>query len=155
MDVKGCITKELEDLGRGLDRYLDGLTLEEVAWAPAPGAATITDHIFHAARFEDEFVQERILGAPHLWESRAGWGDVSAVPPYPGAFAYFKAVREATLECVRDLSADDLERPAMLPQGEVTVAVVLTIVVGHFAQHLGAITYLRRLQRGPAGVEHV
>lgn len=154
MDVKGCISKQLEDLGHGLARYLEGLGPEEVAWAPAAGAACITEHLFHAARFEDEFVRLRIMGLPELWDFRAGGGDESAVPPHPEVLTYFERVRAGTLACVSSLSEVDLDRPASIPQGQVTVAEVLTIVIGHFAQHLGAITYLRRLQRGPAGVEH-
>ena len=67
MDVKSYVAKALQDLGRGLERYLDGLAEEEVHWVPQSGAASITDHLFHAARFEDEFVQRRVLGRPELW----------------------------------------------------------------------------------------
>ncbi len=161
MDVKNHITKELEDLGRGLDRYLEGLTETEVSWAPAPGASSITENLFHTARFEDEFVQQRILGRQEIWE-RTGTpvagnpaADSSAIPSHREVLAYYLGVRSGTLQCLRDLSDDDLVKAATIPQGEVTVADVLSIVVCHFAQHLGAITYLRRLQRGPAGVEHV
>jgi hypothetical protein len=162
MDVKSHITKELQDLGRGLDRYLEGLTEQEVSWAPAPGASSITENLFHTARFEDEFVQQRILSRPEMIWEQAGTPvagnpvtDSSAIPSHRDVLAYYLRVRSGTLQCLHDLSDNDLAKAAMIPQGEVTVADVLSIVVCHFAQHLGAITYLRRLQRGPAGVEHV
>ena len=154
MDVKSYVAKELQDLGRGLERYLDGLAEEEVHWVPQSGAASITDHLFHAARFEDEFVQRRILGRPELWAAPDSAWPSSADSEFRHVLGYYKAVRSATAACIEGLNPVDLERPAAIPQGEVRVADVLSIVCCHFAQHLGAITYLRRLQRGPAGVDH-
>jgi hypothetical protein len=154
MELIEYIAKELQDLGRGLSRYLDGLTEQEIHWVPQPKAGSIADHLFHAARFEDEFVQQRILRRPTLWESIAEDRPESGNATFTKLLDYYGAVRAGTLDCMAQLSPSDLERPAPIPQGQVRVADILSIVCCHFAQHLGAITYIRRLQRGPDGVEH-
>jgi uncharacterized damage-inducible protein DinB len=153
MDTKAYINKQLDDLTRGLDRYLEGLTDEEVRWAPQPDAGSIIEHLLHIAIFEDEFVQERALGRQRLESTHAGPVDDGA-DDYHSVLDYYRLVRAATLRFARDLPEDQLESVVLLPHGEDTVANVLSIVAAHHAQHMGAITYLRRLQRGPAGVEH-
>jgi uncharacterized damage-inducible protein DinB len=150
METTDYIAKELEDLDRGLNRYLQDLTEDEVQWAPLPGAGSIADHVLHLARFEEEFVQQRLLGLP-----AAAMEGQSRGRAFSSVLGFYAEVRAATLACVSGLAAEDLERAATIPQGEVRVADVLAIVVAHAAQHLGAASYLRRLQRGPDGVEHV
>lgn len=158
MDLKAYITKELRDLGLGLGRYLAGLSSEQLSWTPATGAGSISQHLLHAARFEDEFVQRRVASASELWAglTPSMKAELEAPEPPPETvMSYFEQVRAATFACLRELNELDLDRAVTIPQGEVPTTDALAIVVAHFAQHLGAITYVRRLQVGPAGVEHV
>ena len=170
METKEYISIELDGLDRNLKRVTDGLTQEEIAWRPACGANSIGLILFHTARSEDSFIQVRLQEKSEVWET-GKWHDVLNVPkdeagahytaeqvnafPVPkldNLMAYAAAVRAATKEYVNSLTADVFERKITMPHfGEMPVAVILSLTVGHAAQHIGEISYLRGLQRGLDG----
>jgi hypothetical protein len=165
-ELQRYIIDQLESLRRGLGRYLNGLTPEQLQWHPGPAQPSIALILFHIAKFEDILVQTTLLGKPELWESGQWQSRVKvanngkgedfyttaervngfAVSDTEALVAYFTAVRSATVEYVKGVSAADLAKP-VAPSNRSAVS-VLSIVTAHMAQKMGGITYLRGLQRG-------
>jgi hypothetical protein len=158
---------ELDGLERGVKRVLNGLTQDEVMWRPACGCNSIGLILFHAARSEDSFVQARIQSKPEVWktgqwykklnlaENEAGAHytaeQVNAfpVPKLEDLLAYYTTVRAQTLDYLKTMTAADFDKKITMPHfGELTVAAIFSIIVGHASQHIGEISYLRGLQRG-------
>ena len=170
METKEYINIELDGLDRNLNRVTDGLTQEEIAWRPTCGANSIGLILFHTARSEDSFIQARLQEKPEVWET-GKWYEILNIPkdeagahytaeqvnafPVPkldNLMDYATAVRAATKEYVNSLTADSFERKITMPHfGEMPVAVMLSLTVGHASQHIGEISYLRGLQRGLDG----
>jgi hypothetical protein len=74
------------------------------------------------------------------------------VPKLENLLAYMMAVRAETKEYVNSLSAESFDRVITLPRfGDMPVAALLSLTVGHAAGHLGEISYIRGLQRGLDG----
>lgn len=144
---------------------LDGLGVEELAWAPAPGANPIGWLVWHVARVQDAQVAE-LIGEDQVWVTgpwaarfdlppdpdNHGYGhtaeDVAAVRPESArALAeYYDAVADRTNAFVAGLSADDLDwivdRSWDPP---VTMGVRLVSIVDDDAQHIGQAAYVKGL----------
>ena len=166
MDVKDFIKMQVEGLDHGLKRVVDGLKQEEIAWRPASGCNSIGLILFHLFKSEDSFIQGRLKGKKELWETGKWYEQLNLKPGEEGAhytveqvdnfpvpaleaiLRYGKAVRDATLAYVDSLRTLDLEKVVKMPFGDMSVAVLLSLVVGHASQHVGEISYLRGLQRG-------
>jgi hypothetical protein len=165
--LRRYILSELQNLRMGLTRYLDGLTHQELMWRPSSGQPSIGLILFHIARLEDTLVQAIIMKKPELWDAQRWYvklklaqnineafftvEDVNSfdVPDGKDLAAYFNAVRDSSIECVKSFSSKEFDRQVALPvPAEGTVAIALSVVVGHMAQKMGGITYLRGLQRG-------
>jgi hypothetical protein len=152
----------LPDLVR---RASDGLTAEQLAWAPAPGANTIGWLIWHLTRIQDHHVAEAI-GTGQIWVSGSwaadlgmtadpdntgyahGRSEVAAVRPPSAAslVGYYDAVSARTLDVIAGLSADDLDR--IVDENwdpPVTMRVRLISVLSDDLQHVGQAAYVRGL----------
>jgi hypothetical protein len=170
METKEYLLIELDGLERNIQRVTDGLKQEEIAWRPAFGANSIGLILFHMARSEDSFIQARLREKPEVWETgewhkelevskdeagahyTAEQVNVFPVPGLDKLLAYASAVRAATKEYVKSLAPTEFDRViSMPPFGDMTVAVIFSLTVGHAAQHIGEISYLRGLQRGLDG----
>ena len=170
MDAKGLLKLSLEGLDRNLQRTTDGLTQEEIAWRPGYGANSIGLILFHVARSEDSFIQERLQEKASVWESEKWYEKLAMlkdesgahytadqvnafpVPKLDGLLAYQAAVRKETLAYVETLSADDFDAIiSMQPFGDMPKAFLLSLTASHAAQHLGEMSYIRGLQRGLDG----
>ena len=166
MDIKEYINSELEVLNRGSARVLDTLTQPEIAWRPACGCNSMGLILFHVTKSEDNFVQKRLQDKPLLWESEKWYSkldmDVNEagshynmdqvnafhVPDMQELIAYHQGVRTNTITYLNSLNQEDFDRKVTLPFGEFTVAGVFAVIVRHFAQHIGEISYLRGMLRG-------
>jgi uncharacterized damage-inducible protein DinB len=166
MDFKEYVGGELVDLKRGLMRYLDGLTSQEILWRPAYGCNSIALIMYHMSRFEDSFCQVKIQGKRENWYTEKWYKKLDlpendspdlytveqvnsfTVPDVKEIIEYFDAVRTSSIDCLNSLSAEEIDRKVPEGPGEVPVGKVFSFIVGHMAQHMGAITYLRGLQRG-------
>ncbi|MDD5289264.1 MAG: DinB family protein, partial [Dehalococcoidales bacterium] len=173
MEVKELIQNGLGNLQRTIGRTLNGLTPAELKWQPRPDANSIGLILFHIARFEDSFIQSRLQGKPQLWESEKWYQKLNkaiddagahysaeqvagfVVPKIEDLSGYSEAVRRKTLEYLKDITADDLDRkvtlspsgsaPAGRPPVELTAGSILLFTLTHTAQHAGEISYLRGL----------
>ncbi len=166
MELKEYIRIELEGLERGIDRVTNGLTQQELAWRPSSGCNSIGLIFFHMARAEDSLIHTRIQSKPEIWktsnwfqklnlaENEAGAHytieqvNAFSVPERKDLFAYFNDVHAKTREYLASIPASTLDKKITMRSGEVTVAAVFSILIGHLSQHIGEMSYLRGLQRG-------
>ncbi len=167
MELKDYIVAEINGQKRNIDRVLKDLNQSEYGWRPASGCNSIGLILFHIARSEDMFVQARLQEKPQLWETEKWFLKLNVaeneagahytieqvnafpVPQFKELTAYFNAVRQKTLDYLSSLKAADLDRKfAMPPFGEMTVAGMFSLVVGHAAGHIGEMSYIRGIQRG-------
>ncbi len=167
MEVKEYVGLELENLKRGINRVLKDLNQQELIWRPACGCNSIGLILFHLARMEDIFVQGRMQEKSEVWKM-GNWyqklnmaeNDVGAhytveqvnaftLPKLEDVLAYYDAVRAATKDYLQTMTSATFEKKITAPRfGEVTIAFLFALIIGHTSQHIGEISYLRGLQRG-------
>jgi hypothetical protein len=132
MELKDLIQNGLENIKRGLDRTLDGLTSEELKWQPRPDANSIGLILFHTIRTEDSFIH-RLQGKAQLWESEKWYQKFNkaiddggahytaeqvaafVVPNMKELIAYTEAVRKNTLAYLKGLKPEDYDKEIKLP----------------------------------------
>jgi len=167
MELKEYIQAEVSGQKRNIDRVLKDLTQSEYVWRPACGCNSIGLMLFHVARSEDQFVQVRLQNKPQLWEKDKWFSKLNIaeneagahynadqvnafpVPQFKDLVAYFNAVRQQTLDYLATLNGADFDRKfAMPPFGDMTVAGMFSLIVGHAAGHIGEMSYVRGIQRG-------
>jgi hypothetical protein len=166
MELSDHIKNELDGLKRTSTRFLNTLTQQEIMWRPACGCNSIGLILFHVARSEDLFVQDRLQGKPQIWETekwctrmKMAEGETGShytvdqvnafpVPEMKDLVDYYDAVRVKTLDYLKGLNPSAFDKKVKLPFGEFTVAGVFSVIVSHTAQHLGEISYLRGMLRG-------
>lgn len=148
----------------GVQRVVDGLTLEQTTFRADPHANTIGWLVWHLTRIQDDHVADAARGE-QVWVSD-GWYDRFGVPFDTSATGYgqdsdevaavrvaaeqlagyYDAVHERTVAYLRGLTEADLDRvvdDAWTPP--VTLAVRLVSVLSDDLQHLGQAALLRGL----------
>ncbi len=167
MELKEYIGIELAGSARNLSRVMNDLTQQELMWRPAYGCNSIGLILFHMAKFEDSFIHARIQGKPEVWETEKWYQKLNLaeneagahysveqvnmfpVPDLKDLLAYHNAVRSKTLSYLKSLTPDVFDKKITLPRfGDLTIGAVFSMIIGHFSQHIGEISYLRGLQRG-------
>ena len=167
MELKEYICMELEGLERGVTRVINGLTQQELMWRPACGCNSIGLILFHMARSEDSFVQARIQSKPEVWETEKWYKKLNLaeneagahytveqvnafpVPELKDVLAYYDTVHARTMDYLKGMTPSTFDKKITLPRfGDLTVAAIFSITIGHTSQHIGEISYLRGLQRG-------
>jgi uncharacterized damage-inducible protein DinB len=150
-----------------VDTAVRGLSPQQLTWAPAEGANTIGWLVWHLARGQDRQICDLTGGeqvwAGGRWASRfglpegatdTGYGhrpaQVAAVRPESAQVLvdYHAAVQARTLDYLRGLSDDDLDR--VVDENwdpPVTLGVRLVSVVDDDVQHAGQAAYVRGLLR--------
>lgn len=144
---------------------VDGLSAEQLAAAPSPGANTIGWLIWHLTRVQDHHVAE-LVGEDQVWTTgewasrcglepdptNTGYGhtsdDVSCVrPEAPDALLdYLSVVQERTARVLAGLTAEDLDRVVDSRwDPPVTMGVRLVSIADDCIQHAGQAAYVRGL----------
>ncbi|MCL8026658.1 mycothiol transferase [Nocardioides bruguierae] len=147
---------------------VEGLTDDQLAWQPSPGANSIAWLVWHLTRVQDDHVAD-VAGTPQVWEAQGfadrllpgfgagveradtGFGhtaeQVAAVRASAAdLLAYLSAVTEATTAFLATLSPADLDAVVDTRwDPPVTLGVRLVSVVDDDAQHAGQAGYLRGL----------
>lgn len=150
----------MEDTRRRTLEAIDGVTPEEIDWAPPGLANAIGTLLYHIALIETDYLCIDILGMDGYLP------ELEALLPYPdrdesGALtqvtgvsldehlARLQTVRRHFLERVSLLTADDMATPRELPAWSyaITPAWTLHHLMQHEAEHRGEITSLRALFR--------
>jgi hypothetical protein len=150
------------------EEAVTGLTAEQLATPPAPGANTVAWLVWHLARVEDHHVAE-LLDTDQLWvagtwaarvaldpdPSNTGYGhtaeEVLAVrPDGPAALLdYLGAVRERTTTMLAELTPADLDRIVDRRwDPPVTLGVRLVSIADDGLQHVGQAAYVRGIVTG-------
>jgi len=165
MDAKDIL---LEGLGRIPDEVrgaVQGLSAEQLRWAPAEGANTVGWLVWHLTRVQDSHLAE-LLDAEQVYvsgdwgpkfglksdPSDTGYGDssgqISRVEPGSAQVLldYYQAVHDRTVTYVSGLTDADLDRVVDERwDPPVTLAVRLVSVIDDDAQHAGQAAYVRGL----------
>jgi uncharacterized damage-inducible protein DinB len=165
VDVNDLLTDAFGRLPDLVRRAVDGLSPEQLTWAPRPGANTIGWLIWHLTRIQDHHVSE-LLGEEQVWVTGA-WparfglaadpddtgyghspGQVTAVRPDGDAalVGYFDAVAARTRDLIARVTPEELDRVVDRHwQPPVTLGVRLVSVINDDVQHAGQAAYVRGL----------
>ena len=171
MDFREILKLQFDEYESETERLVDGLTAEERRFMPSEESHHIDFALWHAARAEDILLNLGVREEEQLW-SRGGWAEKFGIPaadvgvgytaqqvkdmpaiPLEDLIAYYKAVRAETLECVKTIDPDELDKRCpfeglhrQLPG--VTKGGVLAHMIVEPVQHLGQIGYIRGIIRG-------
>ncbi|MFC1985829.1 DinB family protein [Chloroflexota bacterium] len=164
MEAKELILRSLEQSRGYLNKTLDGLTQEEVAWSPGAGCNSIAFILWHMTRGEDFFVNCVIQRGKALyevegWQEKLGTPDKSyrytveelqawPVPKLETLRGYANSVREKTLAFLNAIPAEKLSEVPSPERSADSVGAILGRMSTEIALHTGQIAYLRGLQRG-------
>ena len=149
----------------GAGAAVHGLTPEQLAERPGPGANSIGWLVWHLARVQDDHVAA-LADREQVWTSE-GWSERFGLPLEPedtgyghtsdqvaqvrglaadDLVAYLGAVHAATAEFVRPLTPDDLSRVVDERwDPPVTLGVRLVSIVNDDQQHVGQAAFVRGL----------
>jgi hypothetical protein len=165
MDVAALLLETFDRIPPLVQGAVDGLDLDLLSRAPAPGANTIAWLVWHLARVQDHHVAE-LVGTEQLWVSgdwgprfgldtnpaNTGYGhgpeDVSAVrPDGPDALVeYLEVVQARTRAMLESLQPADLDRIVDRRwDPPVTMGVRLVSIADDSLQHAGQAAYVRGL----------
>jgi hypothetical protein len=163
MDVPELLLEMYGRIPPLAEQAVEGLTADQLATAPAPGANTIGWLVWHLTRVQDHHVAE-LMGTDQVWvtgewaanhglepdPSNTGYGhgpdDVLLVrPKAPGALLdYLRVVDERTCGMVKGLSPADLDRVVDRRwDPPVTMGVRLVSIADDCLQHVGQAAYVR------------
>jgi len=168
VDTGALLVDAFERVRGATHGAVEGLTVDALAFRPGPDANSIGWLVWHIARIQDDHVAQ-LRDTEQTWIAD-GWRDRFALPFPPDAtgygqssadvaavrapseqlLGYYDAVHEKTIDYVRRLTADDLDRivdRAWDPP--VTQGVRLVSVISDNLQHGGQAAYIRGLiERG-------
>ena len=151
-------------IAEGARDVVDGLDEDQLAQRPGPDANPIGWLVWHLARVQDDHVAE-VAGRQQVWteqgfadrfdlpfgdeETGFGFSTQRVAQVRAGARdlqEYVEAVHRQTVEFLRGVDADDLDRVVDDRwDPPVTLGVRLVSVVNDNAQHLGQAAYVRGL----------
>ena len=163
MNVSELMTDALGRIPDLVHRAVDGLSDDDLAWRPDPGANSIAWLVWHLTRIEDDHVAD-VAGTSQAWDD--GWVDRFALPLPAGDHGYghspeqvaqvragadllagyYDAVSSRTATYLAGLTPDDLDLVVDDRwDPPVTLGVRLVSVVNEVNQHVGQADYLRGL----------
>ncbi|MFI5956083.1 DUF664 domain-containing protein [Cryptosporangium sp. NPDC051539] len=165
MDVTELLIETYDRIPDEVRAAVEGLTPEQLRWAPSEGANSIGWLVWHLTRVHDHHLSE-VLGAEQVyltgnWAARfgrkadpsdTGYGhgpaEVGAVraESAQALIDYYDAVHARTRSYLAGLSGDDLDRVVDDRwDPPVTLGVRLVSVADDDAQHAGQAAYVRGL----------
>lgn len=164
MNARELILRSLEESQEYMNKTLDGLTQEEVAWCPAGESNSIAFILWHTILVEDIFINRVIQGGKEIYETE-GWQEKLGTPtkvyqytreelqtwPVPKLEVlkeYANSVHERTLTFLRSITAKKLDEVPLPDRSPNSIGMMLSHLCNEIAMHVGQIAYLRGIQRG-------
>ncbi len=163
MDAQTLLRHAFTDLHQEIRRDLEGLTVDELFWQPAPGQNHIGFLLWHLVRDEDTVMSASVIAREEVWSS-AGWAGRFAMDAQEQGtgfdstqlgsfryslstlFEYADAVWSQTDAELAALPAAHLDEE-VVSSGEWKLANLLTTgCLAHGWVHLGEIRQIRGLQ---------
>lgn len=163
MDVPALLLEIYGRIPPLAEEAVDGLTADQLATPPAPGANTIAWLVWHLTRVQDHHVAE-LLGTDQVWTT-GDWAAACGLDPDPGntgyghdaeqmllvrpeapdaLLDYLRVVQDRTSHMLEGLSPDDLDRVVDDRwDPPVTMGVRLVSIADDCLQHAGQAVYVR------------
>jgi hypothetical protein len=161
MNVSDLLLDGFGRVAEEVQAVVGGLSRDELAWRVDPAANTISWLVWHLTRVQDDHVaaafdQDQVWTAGG-WQERFGLPFPSSATGYghdavavgavtPGGdllLAYHEAVHTRTLDLVREVTPDELDRIVDERWGGVTLGVRLVSVLSDDLQHVGQAAFVR------------
>ena len=165
MDIPALLLEFYGRIPPLAESAVDGLTADQLATAPAPGANTIAWLIWHLTRVQDHHLAE-LMGTDQVWTT-GEWAASCGLEPDPtdtgyghtpdqvllvrpsapdALLDYLGVVHERMSHWLEGLSADDLDRVVDRRwDPPVTMGVRLVSIADDCVQHAGQAAYVRGL----------
>jgi uncharacterized damage-inducible protein DinB len=166
MEAKEILARSLNESWGYLTKAIDGLTQEEISWAPAPHSNNIAFILWHVTRVEDIWINSAIRQSAGIYRAQ-DWRDRFGIPGRDMGFGYTEeqllawpvpkladlreyaqAVHENTLTFLETLTPEKLTEVPRADHPEETTGMILTHLITEIALHVGQIDYLRGVHRG-------
>jgi hypothetical protein len=164
MNAKEIVVASFAQSRAYLDRALDGLSEEDIAWRPSEECNCIAFIAWHTARVEDFFVSRVIQRQDQVYDN--GWQDKLGTPADSGfgysveqlkewpvpkkadLIGYVDAVRANTSGLLDGLTPEKMLELAREDRPPDTIGAVLARIITETALHMGQIDYIRGIHRG-------
>jgi uncharacterized damage-inducible protein DinB len=164
MDEAALLTEAFGRIKQVVHRAVDGLDVEQLAHRIDGRSNSIAWLVWHLTRIQDDHVAD-VAGRGQAWHADS-WADQFDLPLDPDAtgyghssdevaavrasaellLGYYDAVHEQTIEYLRGVTADDLDRVVDTNWNPpVTLGVRLISVVSDDLQHAGQAAFARGL----------
>ena len=165
MEAKDIILKSLEESQRYLNEALEGLTEEEIAWAPGEESNSIAFILWHVTRVEDRWINRITKDENEIYDAE-GWQERLGTPPKESGGRYTReqlqawpvpkleilkgyadSVRRKTMALLQSITDEKLSETVSTGRFDTTGA-ILGHLITEIALHVGQMHYLRGVHRG-------
>jgi hypothetical protein len=165
VNVNDLLVEGFDRLPELVRSAVEGLSPDQLRWAPAPGANPVGWLVWHLTRVQDHHIAD-LLGTEQVWVSgdwaqrfglepdarNTGYGHspdrVASVRPESAQVLvdYYDAVAARTRDLVRGVTPEDLDRVVDRRWNPpVTLGVRLVSILNDDDQHVGQAAYVRGL----------
>lgn len=123
-------------------RVVERIPPERIEWRPDDGAFSFGDILRHLAAIERWVFAENVCGRPSRYPGHAR----DLADGYDAVLAFFDGTHRDTLEILRALTPDDLQRPCVTPAGSSLPAWKwLRALAEHEVHHRGQLYLMLRI----------
>ena len=164
MQTKDVLKDGFSRVQEEVDRTLEGMTAEQLAFRPDENANSMAWLVWHLARVQDNQMSE-VAGREQAW-IEDGWAEKFGMPPDPGNHGvghtskevagikpdgrllrdYYAAVEQRTYEYLEGIDSEELDRVVDRSYSPPVTAGVRTVsVLSDVNQHAGEASYVRGL----------
>jgi len=166
MYIKDVLLKSVDESQAYMNKSLNELNTEELAWNPKSDCNSVIFIYWHLARIEDMWINRVIKGGKPIYITD-GWEQKMGIPPDEMGFGYdedklkswiapdievlkkyYEAVRKTTVEYINSIDGEELSREVSLRNRKITVLGSLSHLITEIALHAGQIDYIRGMIRG-------
>ena len=166
MEAKDLILKSLAESQGFLTRALDGLSREEVTWAPRAECNNIIFLLWHVIRVEDLWISRVMRQEKEIYEAE-GWQEKLGTPAKESGYkytleqlqawpvpeletlrGYAASVRKRTTAFLQSLTPEKLSEVIAFGTSSEMAGTILTHLITEIALHAGQMAYLRGIIRG-------